>query len=186
LSVNLIKDYVIFLTGFMTSGKSTIGPILGNVLGWDFIDLDSVIEKQENKSVDEIFEENGEIYFREKEKLLLNQILKRKKTVVSLGGGTVSYSNNISAIKKNGKLIYLKAKPETIYLRIKNKTNRPLFKDLVLNNASKDEFIKKIKEYLDMREVFYNQADLVINTDNIDIGRTVDIIANKTSKWINE
>jgi len=181
-----VREYLIFLTGFMTSGKSTIGPILGNVLGWNFIDLDSEIEKQENKSVDEIFEEKGENYFREKERLFLSRISERKNTVVSLGGGTISYGDNVSLIKKCGKLIYLKAKPETIYLRIKNKTNRPLFKDLVLNNASKDEFIKKIKEYLSSREVYYNQADLVINTDNIDIGKTVELIANKISKWINE
>ncbi|GAB4143096.1 MAG: shikimate kinase [Ignavibacteriales bacterium] len=177
---------IIYLTGFMTSGKSTIGPILGNVLGWDFLDLDYEIENHEKMSVDEIFEKNGESYFREKEKLMLGEISKRKNLVVSLGGGTISWDDNISVIKKSGKLIYLKAKPETIYLRIKNKINRPLFKDLVLKNASKEDFIKKILEYLNKREVFYNQADLVINTDNIDIGKTVDIIANKISKWTNE
>lgn len=181
-----MNDRIIYLTGFMTSGKSTIGPILGNVIGWDFADLDDEIEKQEQMSVDEIFEKKGEKYFREKESKILRQLSMKKNLVISLGGGTITYDRNLDLIKKSGKLIYLKTKPETIYLRIKNKIDRPLFKNLVMQNAPKEEFIKKINEFLSNREEFYNLADLTINTDNISIGKTVDIISNKISKWINE
>lgn len=179
-------ENVIYLSGFMTSGKSTIGPILSNVIGWSFIDLDCLIEQNEGMTINDIFDKKGEEYFRKIELQNLLEISKQKKLIVSLGGGTLASSANFNIVRQSGKLIYLKAKPEIIYRRLKNKTNRPLFRDLVLSGAGEEDFLQRIVDLLNQREVFYNQADLIINTDNIDIGKTVDLIANKISKWVYE
>lgn len=177
---------IIYLAGFMTSGKSTIGPILSNVIGWLFLDLDSVIEQQSGMTINEMFEQKGEEYFRKVETETLVEVSKLKHIIVSLGGGTLASADNYNIISKSGKIVYLKAKPETIYRRIKNKIDRPLFRDLVLAEAEEKDFLKRIVDLLNQRELFYNKADLIINTDNIDIGKTVDLIANKISKWIYE
>lgn len=175
----------IFLTGFMTSGKSTIGPILANVLGWDFYDLDKVIEQLEEKTVVEIFDDKGEDYFRKLESETLSRLANQEKVVISLGGGTINNNNNIDLIKNSGILVYLKVSPDVLYKRLRNKIDRPLFKDLVLDEKSEDEFIERIKEILNSREKYYNQALLIINTDETKIGITVDNLAKQIKHLIN-
>lgn len=176
----------IYLTGFMTSGKSTLGPILANVLGWNFFDLDDEIVKDKGKSVDLIFEENGEKYFRGLESQKLEELSILSGCVISLGGGTIVSEENLTLIKNTGKIIYLKSSPEIVYKRIKNKLNRPLFKDLVLQNRPQNEFINRIQELMEKREIYYNQADITINTDSHNIGSTIDYIAHKIIKLLNE
>jgi shikimate kinase len=178
---------IIYLTGFMTSGKSTIGPILANVLGWEFEDLDHIIEREEGKTVVEIFESDGEKYFRDVEHSLLSEYSKRKKLILSLGGGTMAFERNIAIIKDTGKSVYLKSSPEMIYKRIKNKIDRPIFRDLVLSETAKpQDFIDRIDKYLSEREPFYNQADFKIDTDQTNIGITVDKLAKILSRVVNE
>lgn len=177
---------IIYLTGFMTSGKSTIGPILANVLGWNFYDLDKVLEEKEQMSVVEIFEKKGENYFRKMEEDTLSELSGKNKVVIALGGGTIGNERNLEIIKNTGVLIYLKVSPEILYKRLKNKIDRPLFKDLVLGEKSEDEFIERIKTLLDKREDSYKQADLEINTDETRIGYTVDKIAKKITGLFNE
>lgn len=172
----------IYLTGFMTSGKSTLGKILANVLGWDFFDLDQEIEIDEKKKVTEIFEAKGEQYFRNIEAEKLRQLSTIPNVVISLGGGTMVNDENANFITRNGKLIYLKVTPEVIYSRIKRKTDRPLFKDFVLADKSKEEFIIKIKSMLNEREHYYNKADIIFDVDNSPIGRTVDRLAKQINR----
>src|SRR5690606_40072973 len=86
---------IIYLTGFMGSGKSTIGPILANTLGWDFYDLDRVIENKTGKKVREIFEQDGESFFRSLETETLEELSELDKTIISLGGGTMANAENI-------------------------------------------------------------------------------------------
>jgi shikimate kinase len=176
----------IYLTGYMTSGKSTIGPILANVIGWDFYDLDQVIEVEQSKSVVEIFEDSGEDFFRELEAKTLTRLSQLDNVIISLGGGTISSNNNFSIIKNSGKLIYLKVSPDIIYQRIKNKINRPLFRDLVLSENSEDDFLNKINEHLEDRLKYYEKADITINTDQTRIGVTVDKLAQQIRRMINE
>lgn len=176
----------IYLTGFMTSGKSTLGRILANVLGWNFYDLDQEIEKDEKKRVTEIFEADGEPYFREIESKKLVSLSKEKKVIISLGGGTIVNEDNVNFIINNGKLIYLKVEPEIIYTRIKKKTDRPLFKEFVLAENTKDDFIIKIKSMIDEREKYYCKANLVFDVDNSPIGITVDRLAKIVNKIISE
>jgi shikimate kinase len=174
----------IYLTGFMTSGKSTLGRILANVLGWDFYDLDQEIELDESKRVTEIFETMGEPYFRDIESKKLIKLSQEKKVIISLGGGTIASDNNVKFITKNGRLIYLKVEPEIIYTRIKKKTDRPLFKEFVLAENTKEDFIEKIKSMLDEREQYYKKADLVFDVDNSPIGITVDKLAKIVNRII--
>lgn len=170
----------------MTSGKSTIGPILANVLGLKFYDLDKLIEDREGNTIVDIFEQKGETYFREVEGKILSGLTKEINIVVSLGGGTITNSENYDLMKRSGKIIYLKASPQNLYMRLKNKIDRPLFRDLVLGENPEEDFVNRIKEMLDKRNSYYEKADLIINTDNNPIGITVDKIAKQVLRLINE
>lgn len=176
----------IYLTGFMTSGKSTIGPILANVLGYDFFDLDKEIEKKESKTIVEIFEQDGEGYFRKIESEMLKQYSQLNKVIISLGGGTITVPENLELMKVSGKIVYLKVAPHNLYKRLKNKIDRPLFRDLVLNENSEEDFVNRIKEMLEKRKSYYEKADFIINTDYTPIGVTVDKLATKLLRYLNE
>jgi shikimate kinase len=176
----------IYLTGFMTSGKSTLGKIIANCLGWDFFDLDVEISRDENKTVTEIFEIKGEKYFREIESQKLRNLSNHKNVIISLGGGTLISDSNVKFIKENGHLVYLRVDPEIIYTRIKKKTDRPLFKEFVLADNSKAEFLNKINSMLKEREPYYYQADMVFDVDNSPIGQTVDRFTKLINKVILE
>lgn len=171
-----MKKDLIFLTGFMASGKSTIGPILANTIGWEFLDLDKVIETKTNKKIVEIFKESGEEYFRKIESETLKELTKLSRFVISLGGGTIENENNLDEMKKSGILIYLETSPEAAYRRLKFKRDRPalLFEN---NEPTKEEFLNRINTILNRRLKYYNQADLKINTDNKPVGITVDMLA---------
>jgi shikimate kinase len=168
---------IIYLNGFMAAGKTTIGPILANTLGWDFYDLDKVIEEESGKRIVDIFSDEGEKYFREKETEILIKLSKFKDAVISLGGGTSANSNNMEIIKNSGRIIYLKASPESLVQRLRYKTDRPIFNDISKSGDKKAEMKIKIIQLLNQREPYYNQADLIINTDEMTLGMTVDKIA---------
>jgi len=176
----------IYLTGFMTSGKTTLGKILANVLGWNFYDLDKELEIDEGKKVTEIFESKGEPYFREIETKKLKQLSGGKNIIISLGGGTIVNNENVKFITNHGKLVYLRVEPEIIYTRLKRKTDRPLFKEFVLAENSKEAFIEKIKSMLSERECYYNRANLIFDVDNSPIGITVDKLAKIINRIIIE
>lgn len=181
-----MKEIRIYFTGFMTSGKSTIGPITANVMGLNFYDLDKEIQKRESLSVTKIFETKGEEYFRNLESNLLKKLSEEKMVVISLGGGTIINGNNLELIKKKGILIYLKVSPETLYERLKHKTDRPIFKEMVLNSVDKDDFTKKIKSMLIDREKYYSQADIVIETEKNRFGNNIDLLVKKIKKKLYE
>lgn len=170
----------------MTSGKSTIGPILANVLGMDFFDLDKVIETEEKQTVVEIFEKKGEPYFRKIEFQQLQHLCQLESAVISLGGGTLTQDANFQLLKATGKIIYLKVSPANLYKRLKNKTDRPLIRDLVLGEKSEEDFLEKITELLEKRRVYYEKADLIIETDLQPLGKTVDKIAKRISVLFDE
>lgn len=172
---------IIYLNGFMAAGKSTIGPILANTLGWDFYDLDRVIEEELGKRIVDIFKDEGEKFFREKETETLIKFSKYQGVVISLGGGTSSYNNNMEILKKSGVIVYLKASPDSLFGRLKNKTDRPLVNSVNPKN-NKAELKQKIIQLLNQRAPFYEQADLIIDTDELSLGLTVDKIANLINK----
>lgn len=156
----------VILIGYMASGKSTIGKILANKLNYDFIDLDDYIEKKEKTSIVNIFKSKGEIYFRKLETEHLKAILKNKDNVIlSLGGGTPCYGNNMEVILSdtNSKSIYLKTGIPTLVSRLKNeKSKRPLIAHIETDDLL-TEFIGK---HLFERSQFYNLAEVKTTTDN--------------------
>ena len=176
---------IIYLNGFMASGKSTIGPILANTLGWDFYDLDKVIEKEEGKSIVQIFEDKGEKYFREKETEILKKVSESDKKIISLGGGTSVFNNNLEFIRNTGKVIYLKTSPESLFNRLRFKNDRPVF-NREKNGNNKENLKLKISELLAQRTPYYEQADYIINTDEYPLGQIIDLIAKFIHKSVHE
>lgn len=172
-----MRKKIYYLTGFMAAGKSTIGPILANTLGWNFIDLDKAIEEEEGMKITEIFEQNGEEYFRNKEIEILSSISKKDRLIVALGGGTIANNTNIKLLKETGKLIYLHCSPEMAYKRLVYKRNRPALQFDGEELPTKEKFIDRIEKLMAARQKYYDQADYKIDTDNEAVGRTVDKLA---------
>lgn len=161
----------------MASGKSTIGPILANTLGWNFYDLDEEIVQREGIKITEIFNEKGENYFRKRETEVLKEISQGEKIIISLGGGTLLINENRKIIKSRGKLVYLKSSPETAYNRLRFKRDRPVLLFDGEDEPTKEEYIARIENLLEDRKQFYEEADIILNTDNERVGRTVDKLA---------
>ena len=159
----------IILLGYMGSGKTTIGAQLAKKLYQNFTDLDEYIEKEENKTITEIFKEKGEIYFRKIEHTYLKKFINENDTyVLSLGGGTPCYANNMNIISKETDLhsIYLKASVGTLYDRLKNNSSkRPL-----LAKLTKESLIEYIAKHLFERNIYYEKAKhrISINSKGID------------------
>ncbi len=152
----------IYLMGYMGSGKTTIGQLLAKQIGYDFLDYDQFISQKENASISDIFKSKGEIYFRKKEALYLKEILKETKTkkIVSLGGGTPCYGNNMQDIKESGvSSIYLNVPVVQLTHRLwDEKSQRPL----VANQESKEALEEFVRKHLFERSFYYNQASKVI------------------------
>jgi len=154
----------IVLLGYMASGKSTIGREISKKLDMKFIDLDDYISKREKRSISEIFKVEGEIYFRRIESLYLGEILNSKDSfILSLGGGTPCYSNNMELIlNSEASSIYIKAGIKTLVSRlIAEKNKRPLVADL-----EDDKLIEFVAKHLFERRFFYEQASITINTED--------------------
>ncbi len=177
-----MKRNIFYLTGFMASGKSTIGPMVANSLGWEFFDLDKEIVKSEKMKITEIFNLKGENYFRKTEGKILENLTKNTKVIIALGGGTIASKNNFELIKSTGKIIYLKSSPRVAYKRLRFKRDRPalLFEGDEL--PTEEVFIKKINLLLEKRKQFYEKANYVIDTDSLPIGKTVDAIVRFIEK----
>lgn len=161
----------------MASGKSTIGPILANTLGWDHFDLDKEIEKTIGKKVTEIFKTFGEPYFRKVETDLLKELSQKNKSIISLGGGTIADPVNYKIIKTSGHFIYLKSSPEMAYKRLVFKRDRP---NILLdddNEPTKEQIMERINLLLEQRKKYYEKADYILDTDTESVGKTVDKIS---------
>src|SRR4051812_30583922 len=121
----------IYLIGYMGSGKSTVGKQLADEMKLDFVDFDKYIEQEEKKSITAIFDQDREDKFRELEHKYLKKILPKDDCVISLGGGTPCFYNNIDLIKKSGTVVYLEMDVETLVSRLYEARNkRPLIRDL--------------------------------------------------------
>lgn len=167
---------LIYLTGFMGSGKSTIAPILANTLGYSFLDSDNEIQKISGKQVSEIFLEDGESVFRERERQLLQRVSQQKNCVISLGGGTIANDTNLAIVKSTGVLVYLKLEAESVFHRMKNKTDRPLLRTKDGGTMNEEELRRHIAALFAAREWYYKQADIVVATDENTVGQSVDDI----------
>ena len=157
-----------FITGFMGSGKSTIGKKLAARLHYSFIDTDDEIEAKYQKEIRQIFADQGESWFREKEEEEIDKISNLENPVViSLGGGALMSDKTLNRIKSRGILIYIKSSPENIYKRIKHSTRRPLLRSEG-ENLTRDQYIEKIEDLLAAREKGFLAADIVFSRDGQD------------------
>lgn len=121
---------VIYLLGFMGSGKSTVGDLLARALGWPLIDLDTLIEAGQGLTIREIFENSGEPFFRQVERAALTEASKAEPAVIALGGGTFAQPQNVELIRESGgTTVWLDCPPEILRARCEGLKNRPLFRD---------------------------------------------------------
>ena len=156
-----MKNKVIYLTGFMGSGKSTIGPILANTLGWEFYDLDRVIEDKAGTKITEIFSLFGEEHFRNLERETLIEIAQKEKIVVSLGGGTIASNENIEILKRTGLLFYLKLSPKGALMRLRFKKDRPVLLSDLKENFTDEDLLKRITDLYEKRKVYSSKQGTI-------------------------
>lgn len=154
----------IFLIGYMGAGKSTMGKALAKTMDLTFIDLDDFIVNRQHKTVTEIFEEVGEDGFRQIERKALIEVAAYENVVISLGGGTPCFFDNMDIVNKAGKSVYLRPSEEVLLQRlIKGKNKRPL-----LAQKSDDEILQVIREQLAWREPYYLRASLVFEASHLE------------------
>ena len=163
--------------GYMGSGKTLVSKELSILNNFKIFDLDTEISKQNNSSIAEIFKKKGEIFFRKTEKEVLEKILSTEKNIIlSLGGGTPCYYNNINRINEKTISIFLKTNVKTLAQRLSSeKDKRPLIQNI--SNEDLPEFIAK---HLFERNPFYNQAKITINTDNLSAREIAEEILTQT------
>ncbi|MFZ5968696.1 MAG: chorismate mutase [Bacillota bacterium] len=161
--------YHISLIGFMGSGKTTIGKELSKLLAMENIDVDKVIEERMGMTINEIFQNYGETYFRKLEAETVEEMSRYNNIIIFCsGGGIVLNHKNVENLKRNGIVIWLQASPEEIYSRISQENTRPLLKDSMT--------VEKIQEMLGKREGLYEAAaDITVCTD----GKTVEEISKE-------
>ncbi|MBQ7513937.1 MAG: shikimate kinase [Prevotella sp.] len=154
----------IILIGYMGSGKTTVGKALSKDTGMMFYDLDWYIESRMHKSVSQLFSERGEEAFRKMEYNMLHEVAEFEDVIISCGGGTPCFFDNIDYLNQQGDVVYLKATPEVLYKHLlMAKVERPLLK-----GKSPDELIAYITEHLKERAPYYEQARYTLDVSVLD------------------
>jgi len=143
--------------GMMGAGKSIIGKRFAKLIDFNFIDTDALIEQKTGKSIDQIFTDFGENYFRELEESIISNILYKKNYIFSLGGGSITNKKLRNIIKKNSFNIYLEVEVDILSKRLANSKNRPLINE--------KNIVEKLVKLKNKREKFYKEADLIIKND---------------------
>ena len=165
-----MKDNIA-LIGFMGSGKTTVGKLLAKTMDMKFVDIDKVIEAQEKKSINDIFQKKGQIYFRDLEREVISQESLKNDCVIATGGGSILDNENIKRLKETSFIVFLNASIECLYLRLKDNSTRP-----ILNGVEDKK--KLIEELLEKRKFLYQiSADYIIDINEYtNIYETVDRI----------
>lgn len=163
----------IALIGFMGTGKTAVGQLLAKKLGSRFFELDLLIEQKAGKSIPDIFQQDGEVAFRELEIEVTKEVSKDKNLVIACGGGIVLNKINIDRLRQQSRIVYLTASPRVILKRVANEEGqRPL---LEVDNPT-----LTIREMLSFRKPFYERAaDITINTSRLDIDAVAGQIISK-------
>lgn len=165
----------IILIGYMGSGKTTVGKALSKETGMMFYDLDWYIENRMRKSVSAIFAEKGEEGFRQLEYNMLHEVAEFEDVIISCGGGTPCFFDNIDYLNRQGDVVYLKATPETLYKHLlMAKVERPLLKD-----KTPEELIEYITQHLKEREPYYGKARYTLDVSLLDDYDKIKISVNK-------
>jgi len=168
-------DTRIFLIGFMGSGKSTLGAKLARQIGYDFVDMDQLIEETAGMTVPGIFNELGEKVFRKWEHDIVLELSLRDNVVISTGGGAPCHSDLISIMNKNGTTVYIKLPPEALAKRLlHSKTERPLIK-----GKSEQELLDFIHLKLKERDSYYKQAMHTVDGINLQTGPLISLLEER-------
>jgi shikimate kinase len=164
----------IYLIGMPSSGKSTLGRALAQELDFEYIDMDEILVNNENRSIYQIFQDNGEGYFRKIESELLKTFMPNQKFVISTGGGAPVFFNNMDFIIKNGISIYIDVKPEILFERISHSTknDRPL-----IDKTDADKLMENLTNKYNFRYPFYSRANIIIS-DNFTVGHLKEELKN--------
>ncbi len=144
------------LIGFMGTGKSCVGRLAADIMHFTFLDSDQVIQARAGKSINEIFDQDGEPAFRDWERRIVEELMRRTKTVIATGGGLPMNPDNLASLKSHALLVCLWASPECIFERVRGHSHRPLLNE--------PDPLQKIRELLAVREPYYRQADVLVNT----------------------
>ena len=154
----------IFLTGYMGAGKTTLGKAFARRMDISFIDLDWYIEERFHKTVEELFTERGETGFRELERNMLHEVAEFENVVISTGGGTPCFFDNMDFMNQTGKTVFLDVHPDVLFRRLRvAKQQRP-----ILQGKEDDELKAFIVQALEKRAPFYHQAQYVFNADELE------------------
>ena len=145
------------LIGFMGTGKTSVGRLVAEALGFEFLDTDELIQNRTCRSIPDIFAKDGEPAFRDLERQVVAELATREKTVISTGGGLPTNAENLAALRSYALVVCLWASPEKIWERVRHQSHRPL-----LHDADPQ---KKIRDLLATRKPFYQQADVLMDTD---------------------
>lgn len=165
----------IFLIGFMGSGKSTVGRRLASNLKWSFVDLDEKIESTEGMNIPAIFSQKGESVFREMESKALRDLESETRIVISTGGGTPCFGNNMELMLESGLTIYLKMTPSSLKRRlVKSTEGRPLLKDI-----DKKDLEGFIAAKLAGREKWYSRAEIIADVSNTGLSYLLSLIKKR-------
>ena len=149
----------------MGSGKSTAGKNLATLLNWEFTDLDEMVEKFAGATIPEIFQKEGEDYFRKMESEMLDRLKSVENVVIATGGGTPCFRDNMAFMLKTGLTIYLKMTPEQLFDRLTGSTeSRPLVK-----NLDSDRLRVFIEGKLKMREEWYGMSEIIVDGMDLDV-----------------
>ncbi len=171
----------IIIIGYMGAGKTTVGKALARELGLTFYDLDWYIEGRMRKTVPQIFAEKGEEGFRKIENAMLHEVAEFEDIVLSCGGGTPCFFDNMEYLNRQGDTVYLKATPDVLYKHLKmGKTERPLLK-----NKTKEEMYRFIEEQLVQREPYYIKAKNVIDVSLMDNYEKIKISVARLRELLN-
>lgn len=171
----------IILIGYMGSGKTTIGKALSKETGMMFYDLDWYIESRMRKTVAQIFAEKGEEGFRKIEHNMLHEVAEFENVIISCGGGTPCFFDNIDYINQQGEVVYLKATPEVLYRHLlMGKTERPLIK-----NKTPEELVAYITEQVAKREEFYNKARYTLDVSLMDNYEKIQLSVDQLRQLLN-
>ncbi len=182
-----LKKYVdsFYLCGFMATGKSSIGSILSKKLELPFQDLDRYLERKEGRSISDIFKDEGEPYFREKEREFLMDLSTSFKGILALGGGSLQNQNIVDHLKLHGLLIFIETPIDVIVKRVLRNKKRPIVLDKQGKIKSREVLLNELNMLYSNREKFYKQAQIQVKSDGFGTEeQLVDIIIDKIKKHV--
>ena len=164
----------IVLVGFMGAGKTVTAEVLASQLERKIMSTDAAIIEKEGRSINDIFDKDGEMHFRDVETQVVGELSQQENLVIDCGGGVVLREKNMAALKGGGVVVYLKTSPDVVYARVKDDTHRPLL--------NVEDPVKVIEDLLTKRAEFYAQADHEVLTD----GKTAEEVAEEIVEIVSD